>query len=128
MRKIRIIDTRDEMDFLNGLEGYASINNAGLFTVYFLKGVAPNGIQKTLLLHPEVQDLGRATVRPITEIIYREMPNEFNGVDLFRRVASALERDDIYADTVFRRMRELKERGVINFECLNDSKSIYKKR
>jgi hypothetical protein len=128
MRKIRIIDTRDDMDFLNGLEGYAEVNNQGIFTVYFTRGVAPNGIQKTLLLHPEVEDLGRATVRPITEIMYREMPSEFNGIDLFRRVASALERDDIYADTVFRRMRELKERGVINFECVNDSKSLYKKR
>jgi hypothetical protein len=128
MRKVKIIDTRDDMDFLNGLTGYATVSNQGIFTVYFTKGVAPNGIQKTLLLHPEVEDLGRATVRPITEIMYREMPDEFNGVDLFRRVASALERDDIYADTVFRRMRELKERGVINFECLNDSKSIYKKK
>jgi hypothetical protein len=128
MRKIKIIDTRDDMDFLNGLEGYATVNNAGLFTVYFLKGVAPYGILKTLLLHPNVEDKGRATVRPITEIMYRDMPDKFYGVDLFRRVASALEHDDIYADTVFRRMRELKERGVINFECLNDSKSIYKKK
>ena len=127
MRKIRIIDTQDEMDFLNGLEGYASVNNQGVFTVYFLSD-NKIGLKKVLLLHPKVEDLGRATVRPITEIMYREMPDKFHGMDLFRRVASALERDDIYADTVFRRMRELKERGVINFECLNDSKSIYKKK
>lgn len=127
MRKIRILQANDDMDFLDGLEGYAEVNNQGVFTVYFLKGVAPHGIMKTLLYHPKVEDLGRATVRPITEIIYRDMPREFNGIDLFRRVASALERDDIYADTVFRRMRELKERGVINFECVSDSKSLYRK-
>ena len=127
MRKIKIIDTRDDMDFLNGLTGYAEVNNQGIFTVYFLRGVAPNGMQKTLLLHPQVEDLGRATVQRITEIIYRDMPKEFKGIDLFRRVASALERNDIYADTVFRSMRDLKQRGVINFECLSNSKSLYRK-
>jgi len=127
MRKIRIIDTEDDMDFLNGLTAYATISHAGMFTAYFLNGVAPHGIQKTLLLHPRVEDLGRASVKAATEIMYREMPREFNGYDLWKRVSSVLERD-MYADTVFRRMRELKEEGIINFKCISDSKSKYEKR
>jgi hypothetical protein len=127
MRKIRIISAGEpEMDFLDGEIGYADVTEQGLFMVYFLSG-APYGLKRSLLLHPIVEDLGAVTIRPAVEIFYQQMSEVFNGYDLYKRVCSALNREP-YADSIFRRMRELKERGVINFECLNDSKSIYKKK
>jgi hypothetical protein len=127
MRKIKIISAGEpEMDFLDGEIGYADVTEQGLFMIYFLKG-APYGLKRTLLLHPQVLDLGPITIRPAVEIFYQQMSEVFNGYDLYKRVCSALNREP-YADSIFRRMRELKERGVIHFECLNDSKSIYKKK
>jgi len=57
---------------------------------------------------------------------YGELPNEFYGHALFERV---LLRSGArtYPDTIMRYFRELRENGVIRYECVNKQKSLYMK-
>ena len=50
---------------------------------------------------------------------------EFSGLDMYRTISTNMG-IQTYPDTIFRYMRELKEEGKINFECVNKQKSLYK--
>ena len=52
---------------------------------------------------------------------------EFNGIDLVRHCLSYAGCPDKYPDTVFRYMREMREKKVLDFECISNPKSLYKK-
>ena len=65
--------------------------------------------------------------------VYPALPDEFYGHELERAVRIELFRTDYwgkkrpYPDTVLRYFRQLREDGVLKCECVNKSKSIYKK-
>lgn len=52
---------------------------------------------------------------------------EFDGVKLVEFVRAQIDRPNIYADTVMRYAREMKQNKEINFRCLNPSVARYKK-
>jgi hypothetical protein len=50
--------------------------------------------------------------------------NEFFGLSLIKFVRLN-NKFDVYPDTVLRYLREMKERKLINFDCVNRQKSLY---
>jgi len=133
MRKVRILDPNDEsLSYLTGCVGLANVSGHNMLTVRFLKGDNERNdivahIDKVLLLEPKVEDLGNVTVKQATEVLYRDMSQEFSGLDLIKRVRWALSRPDVYNDTVLRKMRKLKAEGKINFRCIDYPRSLYEK-
>jgi hypothetical protein len=65
-------------------------------------------------------------VRAITRV-WPRLPQTFNGNQLALAVMFESNIHDVYYDTIFRYMREMKEGGVLDYEVENKQKSQYKK-
>jgi Fe2+ or Zn2+ uptake regulation protein len=70
---------------------------------------------------------GRVTVIQAVKSAFLRMPEYFSGYDIHRQAARELMRPSVYPDTVFRIMRMLRERGQINFKCVDQVNSKYQK-
>jgi hypothetical protein len=70
---------------------------------------------------------GRVTVMKATKTAFDRMPEFFSGNDIHRQAARELMRPSVYPDTIFRIMRMLRKKGLINFECTDQVNSRYKK-
>ena len=70
---------------------------------------------------------GRISVMEASRIAFSNMPHKFGGVDIHRQVARLTLRPSVYPDTVLRCLRELRQRGLIRFVCVNNRDSIYQK-
>ncbi len=69
--------------------------------------------------------VGKRTVINGVKIYYALMPDRFFGIKLVRQVRRFVGRPELYAHTVFRRMKELYGNQI---ECVDPHKSIYRKR
>lgn len=70
---------------------------------------------------------GKESVRSAVEYLFSVMPEHFKGVQLHKLVSLRIGRPELYSETTFRKMRELKEDGIINFENISKADSLYKK-
>ena len=71
---------------------------------------------------------GKTSVESATLIAFKKMPDKFGGEKIANRVARLTGRKKAYPATTLRKMRLWRERGVINFECTNKLRSLYRKR
>jgi hypothetical protein len=71
---------------------------------------------------------GLQSVRKAVSELFPIMPERFYGIHLVRLVAKRIGRPEVYQDSIFRKMRELKEEGLINFVNTDKLHSIYEKR
>jgi hypothetical protein len=74
-----------------------------------------------------MKPLGKQSVRSAVEEIYPIMPVRFSTLHLHTLVSRRIGRPDVFHDTILRKLRELKEEGIINFRNINKAKSIYMK-
>jgi len=65
--------------------------------------------------------------RQVVRKIYDEQPENFSGLTLVKEVRIRTGRHDVFADSVMRYLRELRQKAEINYECTDRFKSMYKK-
>lgn len=70
---------------------------------------------------------GSVTLMKATELAFLSMPLQFCGEDMRETAAGIMRRPGVYADSVLRVMRELKQRGKIQVHCIDQVNSIYEK-
>jgi hypothetical protein len=70
---------------------------------------------------------GRIPVLEATEQAFKKVPETFSGSDLQRHAARLICRPAVYHDTILRCMRVLKKRGRLNYSCIDQVNSIYRK-
>ena len=59
--------------------------------------------------------------------VYENMPDEFDGLNLLKQVRELSGRMYVYDSTVLRYLRELREKGKINYSIVDRKRSRYKK-
>lgn len=67
------------------------------------------------------------TVIDAVRIAYNELPKKFYGSHLAVKARRLTGRPSMFEDSAIRKMRLLRERGEINFECLSIIDSYYRK-
>jgi len=73
---------------------------------------------------------GKQSVKSAVEEVYNSMPRfqKFSTIGLTATVARIICRPQVFHDTVLRKMRELREEGKADFECIDRGKSLYQKK
>lgn len=70
---------------------------------------------------------GLITAEEAAELAFNDMPDEFYGSELADRANFYMQRPLAYPATTIRKLRLLKQGGVLNFECINKRDSKYRK-
>lgn len=70
---------------------------------------------------------GHISVRKAVEEYYPIIPERFMGIHLIRLVAKRIGRPEVFEDSILRKLREMKEEGLINFKNVDKLHSIYQK-
>ena len=71
--------------------------------------------------------LGKESVRKAVLDLYPALPHRFSMISLHAMVAREIRRPYVFSDTVRRKLFELREEGIVNFENTNKTKGIYHK-
>ena len=70
---------------------------------------------------------GLTTIRVAAQKSFEAMPDKFSGL-YFTRVARLISgRKFAFEDTFFRRLRELRQEGALNYKCTDTINSCYVK-
>jgi hypothetical protein len=67
------------------------------------------------------------TVREATLKAYNDMPDEFHILQLCKKVKVIIGRQHLMDGSITRRLRELREDGVIRYDVVETRHSIYQK-
>lgn len=67
------------------------------------------------------------SVQKATLKAFQKMPDIFNTSDLISTVRSDLNRPFVYDSTILRKLRILRSENRLNYKCIDNKKSIYKK-
>ena len=70
---------------------------------------------------------GAMSVIDAVRIAYERLPRKFYGSILVEKVIHLTGRYGMYQETALRKMRLLRQRGELDFECLSAIDSYYKK-
>ena len=70
---------------------------------------------------------GKTSVRKAVQVIYPGLPRIFSMITLHRLVGEKIERPQVFPDTVARKLRELREEGLVSYECIDRLRSWYRK-
>jgi len=113
MREVKIINTESPFFNKTGLGTKSPLNN--FVCVYFDGNMHFNVFDKE-----EIEVVGPATVLAATLLAYNQIQGEeFHVLALVTRVRSICERDNLMDGTITKRLRELREDGVIDYEYVN---------
>jgi hypothetical protein len=88
-----------------------------------LAGIDKEIFIKLVVMKPK----GKISVRKAVEELFPIMPEHFMGLHLHKLVMRRIGRPELYSETTFRKLRELKEDKVINFRNIDRAKSQYEK-
>ena len=120
MKRVRLISPDPE---INGKEAFCRIPN--------MKGEYFIGGQKTIIEQAaySIQE-EQPHIWEVTLICFNELPDEFPINVLTERVKYDMydQKRQPHDSTIERRLRELRERGLINYEVIDYVKCIYKKK
>jgi len=68
------------------------------------------------------------SVKDAVQEVYDTIPfGNFNGIYVITRVRRLLRRPSMFADTILRQLRQLKQDGTVQYSTICRSKSKYKK-
>jgi len=70
---------------------------------------------------------GKTSVKKAALQAYEVMPEKFSSLYLARVARLIYGRRFTFHDTIMRKLREYRTEGVINFKCIHNKKSLYKK-
>ena len=127
MKEVKIINQTSPFFGKKGLatkhyEGFAG-EGRPVIAVYF-----DGSCESNLFFGDEVEIVGNPTVYDAARLAYNQIKGKsFPVVSLVNRVRSICERPELMDGTILRRLRELREDGVVNFTCLDNHKAIYEK-
>ena len=120
MKRVKLISPDPE---INGKEAFCRVPAGGCYFINGIKTVIHGGS-----LH-SVQEK-QPHIWEVTLINFNELPDEFPINVLTERVKYDMydQTRQPHDSTIERRLRELRERGLINYEVVDHVKCIYKKK
>lgn len=83
--------------------------------------------QPKLYGYNEIKVVGSVTVYDATRLAFNRQREFFPVMDLIREVRHFTGRDFLMDGTILRRLRELREDGLISYEVFDTQKAKYKK-
>ena len=123
MRKVKIIASELYPELV-GMTVTLKVTRENDYILYFY--------DKTITVSPQdvtVKDIQPASILMATFIAYNEIPRqEFHGNDLVRRVRILTERPELYDGSITKRLRELRHDGRLNYDVIDNAKSLYRKK
>jgi len=75
-----------------------------------------------------MKPLGKYSVREAVEIVFPRLPKKFSMIKLHFLVAKKINRPFVFMDTVRRKLFELRQEGLIDFENIDKARSLYQKK
>ena len=60
-------------------------------------------------------------------IFWNDLPTEFYSLGLINKIRIHTDRPQVFDGSILRKMRELKQEGKIDFDCINRKESKYRK-
>ena len=67
------------------------------------------------------------TIKECIMLFWDDLSPEFYSLTLINKVRIMTNRPQVFDGSILRKMRELKQEGVIDFVCISHSKSQYRK-
>ena len=120
MKRVKLISTDPE---INGKEAFCRLPNfKGEYFIGGVKTIIPQALYSIQDKQPSIWE--------VTLINFNELPNEF-GIDvLTERVKMDMydQKRRPHDSTIERRLRELRDNGLLNYEVIDRVKCIYKKK
>lgn len=119
MQRVKIINKEDPH---YGEEGLAKVMRDGV-AVFF------NGDPRfSIYFYPDIKVVGSVSVYDATRLGFNQMRDEtFPILELVNRVRSITGREYLMDGTILRRLRELREDGLIDYEVADKLKAKYRK-
>jgi len=120
MKRVKLISDNPK---INGKEAFCRLPNfKGEYFIGGVKTIIPQALYSIQDKQPAIWE--------VTLINYNELPNEF-GIDvLIERVKMDMydQKRRPHDSTIERRLRELRDNGLLNYEVIDRVKCIYKKK
>jgi len=70
---------------------------------------------------------GKISVRAAVEKIYPMLPRRFSMMRLHAEVIREIRRPYLFLDTTRRKLQELRDEGLVDYDCIDRQKSLYHK-
>jgi hypothetical protein len=67
------------------------------------------------------------SVMKAVEIAFNKMPQVFGAIELCDKTRLITGRIDLMDQTTMRKFRRLRQKGVINYSCVDNTKALYQK-
>jgi hypothetical protein len=74
-----------------------------------------------------MKPLGKLSVRSAVIRLYPDLPRRFSMMKLHVMVCREIRRPYLFLDTTRRKIMEIREEGLINFENIDKKRSLYQK-